>query len=174
MKLDVEIKDNFVGCYDEARGIAVHKEDILNKNKSRCPSYVEGKLLNFALMFLISVILSMGVYYCWLLYPIVIMLIIISVVYLGSSLVEIYRAHKRKKKMGFKSSILVDKEGLTDESYYGIKMVFNHSLIKGIVVGKYTVTVLTDTPCYFYFPISKKAEVVKAFKKYNKNVKVIE
>ena len=45
-------------------------------------------------------------------------------------------------------------------------MIFSWDKIKGFVVGKYTVTILTDTPIYFYFNISKKDEILKAIEKY--------
>ena len=76
--------------------------------------------------------------------------------------------------MQFSNTILIDKNGITDESYYGIKMIFNWSKIKGVVIGKRAITILTDTHIYFYFDISKKSEVIKAIEKYGNSDLIIE
>ena len=52
-------------------------------------------------------------------------------------------------------------------------MIFSFDKIKCIVVGKYTVTILTDTPVYFYFDISKKEDIIEAIEKYGDKDKII-
>lgn len=61
---------------------------------------------------------------------------------------------------------MIDENGITDESYYGIKMILKWEKITGVVIGKHTITILTDTPVYFYFDIAKKEDVIKAIDKY--------
>ena len=79
-----------------------------------------------------------------------------------------------RKKEHFTNVVKIDKNGITDESYYGIKMVFSWDKISALVVGKHTVTVLTDSPIYFYFNISEKDEVLKAIDKYEEKDKLVD
>ena len=55
----------------------------------------------------------------------------------------------------------------------GIKMTFNWDKVLGVVIGKYTVTILTDTPCYFYFKIDDKRKIIKVLEKYGEEDKII-
>ena len=96
-----------------------------------------------------------------------------SVIYLIAMLVNILTIYRFRKKQKFNNTIIIDKNGITDESYYGIKMIFSFDKINAIVVGKYTVTILTDTPCYFYFDVKEKENIIKAIEKYNKEVRII-
>lgn len=100
-----------------------------------------------------------------------IILYLISFIYLTYTIIDIIEIYNIRKKQQFSNMILIDKDGITDESYYGIKMMFKWEKITGIVIGKHTVTVLTDTPVYFYFEISKKDDIIKAVEEYgNKNL----
>lgn len=174
MKLETEIKNNFVGCYDEARGVALSKEKILRKDSNKCFSYMERVLLGFVIMFMAGYLLSFLVEAWWVICPVVIAIFVVDFIYLGKPLLKIYKGYAYRKNRNFKSSIVVDKNGITDESYYGVKMTFGLDKILGIVISKYTVTILTDTPIYFYFPISDKDTIINALKKYNKKIRIIE
>lgn len=174
MLLETEIKNNFVGCYDEARGVALSKAGVLKNKKSKCLSYMERKIFEFIIMFVTGYLLSFLVSSWWAICLVVLAIFLVAFMHLGKALMNIYKAYKYRKEHDFKSSIIIDKNGITDESYYGIKMTFSLDKILAVVVGKYTVTVLTDTPVYFYFPVTLKDEVIKTIKKYNKNLNIIE
>ena len=46
--------------------------------------------------------------------------------------------------------------------------------ILGVVVKKNTVTILTDTGIYFFFFFEEKEAILKAIRKYHKNILIIE
>ena len=166
MKIETDISNDFFHCFDEARGVAQHKAKILQTKSARPLSYLQGKIVTVCILLLMSaVLLFLGcinirfITASWL-------IIILAIIYLLHALATIIVIHNIRKKQNFKNSIIIDKNGITDESYYGIKMIFSWDKIKGFIVGKYTVTILTDTPIYFYFNISKKDEILKAIEKY--------
>ena len=57
---------------------------------------------------------------------------------------------------------IIDDNGITNDSFQNIKMIFSWDKIKMMIVKKYSITILTDTSCYFFFDISKKDEIEKA------------
>ena len=68
---------------------------------------------------------------------------------------------------------IIDEEGISNFSYYNIKMVFNWDKIKAVVVKKNSVTVLTDTPLYLYFDKKKENRIIKEIKKYKPEITII-
>ena len=52
-------------------------------------------------------------------------------------------------------------------------MVFNWNKIKGIVLGTYSITILTDTPYYFTFSIDSKEAIIRALVEYGYEDKII-
>ena len=99
---------------------------------------------------------------------------LVALVYLIVTIGSFVSNYYFRKKRNFSNKVIIDKTGLTDESFYNIKMIFKWDKILAIVVGQETVTFLTDTPVYFYFNISEKEKIMKAIKKYGHLDKVIE
>lgn len=174
MRIDTEICENFVGCYDEARGMALGKRQILERESSKILSFMQRKLVVFGLWFVFGVLLSFFAEYSEAVLPIVCIIFVASMVYVAANLLEIYKSYRAKKEARFIGHILIDKDGVTDEAHNGVKTSVEMDKILGVSIGKYTVTVLTDTPIYFFFPLSDKERVLKAFKKNNKKVRIIE
>ena len=56
----------------------------------------------------------------------------------------------------------------------GIEMLFRWDKIKYIVVKKYSVIVLTDTPIFFFMNVEVKDELLSGINKYKNNITVIE
>ena len=173
MIVRTNIYNNFFACFNEARGIAMHKDSVLATKKGKCLSYLESKLLSFIIMLILSLLLSLfSIFDCYF-----IMLsrfvYIFACFYFAATLITLLKFYNRYKYQRFESSVIMDRHGITDESYYGIKMIFSWDKIKGIVIGKYTITFLTDTPCYFYFNIEEKEKIMKLLAKYNQKKKII-
>ena len=78
------------------------------------------------------------------------------------------------KKNNFINEILINEDGITDKSFYDIKINLNWSKIKALVIKKKTLTFLTDTSLYFFFDINEKGTIIKAINKYNKDLPIIE
>ena len=173
MKIETNISNNYLLCFSEARGIAMNKKRILNSKKNKYLTFFECKFIITIILCIISIfftILSKKYTYLVLLS---IVTLIITTIYIFITLVIICRTYIFRKSHGFNNEILIDKDGITDTSFRGIKMIFSWKKITGIVIGKYTVTILTDTPCYFYFDISNKDKIIKAIEKYGEKKQII-
>lgn len=166
MKIDTSISKNYFTLFDESRGVAIHKKSILKRRKSNTLSYLQGKLIVFILLFILDIFFAFLCRFNCYMVCFTCLTYLITLVYLFCTVINIIGIYKFRKKQQFSNTILIDKNGITDESYFGIKMIFRWEKITGVVIGKYTVTILTDTPIYFYFDISKKKEVIKAVEKY--------
>lgn len=173
MKINSNISKNFMGCFDEARGFAMHKSKIIKSKKNNCLSYMQNKLIIYMTLIIISSILILSSCYDCNLLIIALLLFHGANIYLIITIISIISMYHFRKKNNFKNTIIIDKDGIIDESYYGIKMIFKWNKIIGIIIGKHTVTILTDTPCYFYFPISEKDNIIKAIDKYGDKSKII-
>ena len=79
-----------------------------------------------------------------------ILFIALDIIFLTITVVSTYYMYICRKKSPI-LDVIIDKEGITNFSFYNIKMVFNWDKIKAIVVKKNSVTILTDTPIYLYF-----------------------
>lgn len=73
-----------------------------------------------------------------------------------------------------KDTFFFDEEEIRNNSYMVIEMLFCWDKIKYIVVKKYSVIVLTDTPVFFFLNNDVKDELIKEIKKYKKDIEVIE
>ncbi len=171
VKITCDPKENFFECTSEAVAVSKHKKSILKKKKKNLFNAMEESLLIFALalfvVFLLILFLKNNAYF----YASIVFLI--GLCYLTGRIVSITNLYYVKKVSG-KKTIILNEEGLTDQSYYDIQMNFSWNKIKAVVVHKYSVTILTDTPCYFYFPISQKKKIISTIKKYHKNTLILD
>ncbi len=164
MKIEANITNVFK-CFNEARRIAKNKKRIIKTEKLSLKTYWVSKLIILgSYLFLALLLIFNG---CIMGANIIIFLIIIY--WLGSFFRVIISFKMRKKAL----VLVFNKEGITDESYLGIKMVFKWEKIQAVVFGTYSITILTDTPYYLFLGIKAKNKVVDALNKYNKEVLVI-
>lgn len=173
MKIDTNFLTNFFTCFDEARGIAIHKRKVLKDKSSKTLSFMQSKLINFIILMVLSILINLLSCFDYCLVILSYITYIVAYTYIIQALISLICIYNFKKKRQFKNTIVINKEGIIDESFYGIKMIFSFDKIKGIVVGKRSITILTDTPVYFYFDISKKDEVINAIEKYGDKDKII-
>ena len=174
MKIDTSISKNYFGLFDEARGIAIYKKSVLKNRKSKTLSYTQGKIIGFVLLFLLSLLFAfLCTFNCHMVW-LPLLSYLITIIYLAHAVINTIGIYSFRKKQKFSNTILIDENGITDESYYGIKMIFKWKKIIGVVIGKHTITILTDTPVYFYFDIAKKEDVIKAIDKYGNKDLIIE
>jgi len=166
MKIGSCLSKNIYKCYSEARGIAQNKRIVLKKRKSKTVTFLQTSIIN---SFLLLVIILCFVLY----YNLSFLFLLLSLLPLLFNHIYIFfylRKVKNHRKFSFN---VFDEEGIHDDSFYGIKMIFPWKKIKGIVVGKYSIVVLTDTPCYFYYGIDSKNDILKAVDLYSKKKKII-
>ena len=172
MKISSDISKNFFLIYSEARGFATRKNKIIKKNKINKLGYFSRITLVFIFWWIIGFILLLKCDSKNCVLPSVILCLDVTfylLLVVRLFLISIFR----KKRLGYKTSITINKKGLIDNSFYNIEMTFGWDLIKAIVVGKYSVVIFTDTPCYFTFDKSELDNILKALEKYEKEVKII-
>ncbi len=172
LKISCDLSKKYFECFDEAKGIALHKRKILKNKSVSCLSYMQEVFLIFLVIEFICLLLSLVASYsmCFFIY----FLLTVDIIFFLFHIIRVFVGILLRKKQGFKGSIIIDENGITNTSYYKIKMVFAWPKIKAIVIKKYTVTILTDTPCYFYFDVAKNKKILEAVKKYHKNTLILE
>lgn len=153
---------NYFKTYNEARGVALSKKKIIKRRSPKCFNYFTKLLLFlFCLTFLILFISFIQTANLQYFEYILIFLEVIAIAFAITNNIALYSYRKKKD---FKSTILLNEEGLTDTSFQGIKMIFSWNKIKAVVIKKYSITILTDTSCYFYFDITSKEDIVATLK----------
>lgn len=164
MKIESNVGNNYFKIYSESHGVAINKNKILKAKKSKCLNYFQMILIIFLSILILSILLIL-LNNCYTL-SLSILFITFNIVFISLSLLQIISTYFYRKSKKFNNSIIIDKEGITDNSFQGIKMVFSWDKIKGVVIKKYSITILTDTRCYFYFDISNKDDIIKSVNKY--------
>lgn len=172
MKIRSNIKKNFFKCGNESLGVMVNKNYILKTHKNPNYNYSEHVLLITIIILLFAGILSLlG---SKPLLVIALALTLIAFFYLMFNIIFVIKMYCIRRNSKFKNEIEIDGGGIHDKSYFGIEMTFDWNKIKAIVVRKHTVIVITSTPIYFFFDITKKDDLVEAITKYKKTIPVIE
>ncbi len=171
MKIESNVHKNFWLILNEARGVAIHKRKIIKKGKCSHINYFEEVLIIFFLLLLLAVATTFFPIFAINVYGIFVL--ILAFLYLIINISFFLITYSYREKQHFKSFVLLTKEGLVDESYHQIKMLFKWDLIQAIVIKKYSITILTKTPCYFYFGKESEKDILKALKKYHQKILVI-
>ena len=170
MKISFDRNKNYFKCYDEARGVAMNKEYILKTRKLNLFNYTDYMCMIFCILLCVSMsIMCIGKYDAKVLG---ILFIALDIIFLTITVVSTYYMYICRKKSPI-LDVIIDKEGITNFSFYNIKMVFNWDKIKAIVVKKNSVTILTDTPIYLYFDKSKENKVIREIKKYKPEIIIL-
>lgn len=170
MEIKTNMKKSYLRNYNEAKGIAVNKKRVLKHKTNKVPTYLTSALITIALLsictFIFSIIDSSNIFKLFFL--------ISLIIYISYSILRTIWSVNFKKKQDFLNTIIIDENGITDSSFYNIKININWDKITAIVIKKYTITFITDTHLYFFFDISKKEEILKLVKKYSKENLVID
>ena len=165
MKIKCDLTKNYFKVYGEALNIAHHRYQVFKTHKINYLNYYLKVILNFIIILLLSsLLLIFKTNECLILFTIFLTMNLIILLSHIIRLITIYIYHHGKH---FKGEIILDEEGLTNQSYYDIKITFNWSKIKAIVIGKHSITFLTDTPFYFYVSLSEKNKVIASLEEYN-------
>ncbi len=170
LKIDCDLKEDFFLCYDEVKGIVSNKKRILKNKKIIFLNYTQKLIFIFLIIFILSnLLLKINSD----LYLISGLIVYLDSLFLLFSFIYLITLYIIRRKKNFESYIKLSEEGLIYESFYDIKMTFNWDKIIGIAYRKYAIVIFTDTPIYFFFPISKKDTLIESIKKYNRNIPII-
>lgn len=176
MKIKYDMSKNYLKCYNEALGVATHKKKMMKNHHSKTHTYTYYGgvyLLMVILIIVINYVSYITVGYGWMNHImsyfglLILLTIIIYFILFG---IRYYYSRCRLEKGTF----VFDEEGIKNNSYLGIEMLFRWNKIKYIVVKKHSITILTDTPVFFFMNIETKDELIKGIQKYKKDIEVIE
>lgn len=173
--IEYDMRFNYSACYNEAAGIALKKSTIIKKPSTNTHTYTYYGILYLLLTTILNVVIfiiakktsfNSIIAYCSIMTTIFYLLIFI---YFLNYLLRIIFSKYRNKK----GHIKISKEGITDSTFKGIKILFEWEHIKMIVIKKHTITILTDTPIYFFVNKEIEYQLLTTIRKYQKEIPII-
>ncbi len=169
MKITSNMSNKYLKHYNISKGIALNKKRILKHNTIKVPTYLTSVLITIFLLLIFTIIF----HYIDKSHIITIYFLVSLIFYITYSITRTIWSYNFKKKKDFINEIILDENGLTDQSFYNIKITLNWDKLKAIVIKKETITILTDTQLYFFFDLKEKEEILKTISKYTKDIKII-
>lgn len=171
MEIKSNMKKTYLRNYNEAKGIVVNKKRVLKYKTNKVPTYLTSSLITITLLsictILFSLIDSSNIFKT--------IFLVLLITYISYSIIRtIGSILLKKNQIDLINTITIDENGITDKSFFKIKINLSWDKIKAVVVKKYTVTFITDTQLYFFFDIKDKEEILKQVKKYSKETLIIE
>ncbi len=171
MKIRTNLTRNFLKIYSEAKGVARAKKYILKSGSSNSVNYIASLVLEFLIVLCIGYCLLLSSNIC---ISVLGCLVVISdCLFILVKLFSIICIYEYRYNTYFSDSLTINEEGISNESYYDIKMTFKWSKILAIVYKKNCIVILTDTPVYFYISRNEEKKLLKAIDRYHKNVRII-
>ena len=171
MEIKSNMKKTYLRNYNEAKGIVVNKKRVLKHKTNKVQTYLTSALITITLLsictILFSIIDSSNIFKT--------IFLVLLITYISYSIIRtIGSILLKKNQIDLINTITIDENGITDKSFFKIKINLSWDKIKAVVVKKYTVTFITDTQLYFFFDIKDKEEILKQVKKYSKETLIIE
>ena len=171
MEIKSNMKKTYLRNYNEAKGIVVNKKRVLKHKTNKVPTYLTSALITITLLsictILFSIIDSSNIFKT--------IFLVLLITYISYSIIRtIGSILLKNNQIDLINTITIDENGITDKSFFKIKINLSWDKIKAVVVKKYTVTFITDTQLYFFFDIKDKEEILKQVKKYSKETLIIE
>lgn len=171
MEIKSNMKKTYLRNYNEAKGIVVNKKRVLKHKTNKVPTYLTSALITITLLsictILFSIIDSSNIFKT--------IFLVLLIIYISYSILRtIVSILLKKNQIDLINTTTIDENGITDKSFFKIKINLSWDKIKAVVVKKYTVTFITDTQLYFFFDIKDKEEILKQVKKYSKETLIIE
>ena len=171
MEIKSNMRKTYLRNYNEAKGIVVNKKRVLKYKTNKVPTYLTSALITITLLaictILFSIIDSSNIFKT--------IFLVLLIIYISYSILRtIASILLKKNQIDLINTITIDENGITDKSFFKIKINLSWDKIKAVVIKKYTITFITDTQLYFFFDIKDKEEILKQVKKYSKETLIIE
>lgn len=174
MKIEYNMNDNYLKCYDEAQGIISNKKKLYKNPKKRIKSYLLNGIIFNIEMFLMFLILKVMEFYGDNSNVFAILILSITfftdIIYFLGFFIN-YSMLKNKEHAGI---LEFNEIGITDISNTGIIVTMPWEKIEALVLGKYTATFITSEQLFYFINVSTKENVLKAVKKYNNKLLIID
>lgn len=159
---------NFLRNYNEAKGIANNYKRIIKTGKVYSVNYLTNifivTIILLSLCIINIIFKELLLAYCFLIISITYLFLMITRILLSYSFYN-YRV---------KTQMEINEDGVVYNSLDGLKVIFGYDKIDAVISKKYTVSIITNVGCFFFFDIKEKKKIIKEIKKYKKDVIVIE
>ena len=174
MKIRYESTKNFFKSFNEANGIMMKKNSIIKNPSKKIKGFLNIIIFNIFLTLVFIILLTSIFVHNEIIYSYVmnigIGVLSLVVYYYLMSFSENYSAIKKSRKPGY---LIIDSDGITDESDTGITVKFNWASIELITITKNAITVIGDSIIFLFVDIEDKEKVAKQIKKYISDTTVL-
>lgn len=177
MKIEYDMTNNYWNCHNEAQAIVMMKKKLKKNPKKKVKSLFSTSIfymISIIVLFIVMLILKqIGVekLFISVLSDLLIFLVILLLLYYFIILITYYI---NKRKSSHKGVLLIKDDGLTDTSEKGVVTDIPWEQISFVAIKKYTVTFVTTISLVVFVNVEKKKEILKAIKKYRKDLLVID
>lgn len=175
-KVKYDMSKNYFKCYNESQGMMINKKQVLKKKNKKVFGYLEQGLLFLLYTIIISILSKL----LWFLdaenvfSDILSVFVALLLVWIAIYYVAFLIAYIHEKKKSHKGELIIDEDGITDISEEKVKVGLPWEKIQGVVATKTTVTIITNSPVYFFVGNDEKEKLLKAIQKYQENLLIIE
>lgn len=169
-----DLRESYISIYGDVYGVVKKKRRYLNNPYTKSHSYFTLTIFRLIFILIINIFcfMSFAKYGCTGLTCVVMcclpILYFILAVNIIMFMIKVSCPSKR-----LKGHFKLDKEGLTDYTDDGIRVLFEWKRIKLIVIKKNAIVILTDTPCYFYVNPELEKQLVGGIRRFKSDIEVI-
>ncbi len=172
--IDYDLTDSYVLIYDEAYGVARKRKKLLKNPRTNTYTYLGITMFRLFLVILINLICYGYVCFVGHSYWLSMILVFIPFLYLYLVFdIMIFTVKITCRSKRLKGSLKINKEGITDSTFDGIKILFEWKRIKMVVVKKYSVIILTDTPIYFFVNKDVEKQLIREIKRFRSDITIV-
>lgn len=172
--IDYDLTDSYVLIYDEAYGVARKRKKLLKNPRTNTYTYLGITMLRLFIVILINLI-CYG-YLCFVGHSYWLSMILVFIPFLYLYLVFdilIFTVKITCRSKSLKGNLKISKEGITDSTFNGIKILFEWKRIKMVIVKKYSVIILTDTPIYFFVNKEVDKQLIREIKRFKSDITIV-
>ena len=173
MEIKYDLTKNYFKYFNESQGIFMERNNL--KNDKYIFNYLEKNILNIVLAIIIYLI-NISLFYKNnnLVYTLIDFLCFMLAVLSIFCIINFYCIYLKSKKKLHKGTLIIDDYGITDYSD-DAKIGFSYEKIDKIVVGKNTITILTNSvlPIIIFIDRNKENKLLKEVQKYKENIEII-
>ena len=173
-----EETEKLFNIYNEAFDISLKKKKLEKKNiLDNNNNFLKKSIINLIIFIIMFILLNMlfihnnhqnNIFtYIWN---------IATIIYIVLTIINLFIfiiGYKDFKKQGLNGTLTITEKKIVDQSD-DIKFEMSLDNITSLVIGDYSIVILTNNKIYYRLPISCKEELLDAFKTYKEDLKIIE
>ena len=170
--------EKLFNIYNEAFDISLKKKKLEKKNTlDNNNNFLKKSIINLFILIIMFILLNVlfthnnheAFIFEYIWNPVTLIYIILTIINLFIFIV----GYKDLKKQGLNGTLTITEKKIVDQSN-DIKFEMPLNNITSLVIGDYSIVILTNNKIYYILPISCKEEILEAFKTYKEDLKIIE